>query len=185
MVPAEGPALNANKDKVVYELTFDLPNAGLQQPATALGDAVVIEPDVPPPPGGEAGERRYPLPSCRSVVGHQLYGQYAPQMTFLQLGEVQAHRSVVKANRLARMTKEERLMATTTHNILASDMIDDITCTTDPKLITDSEEEIKVWGYVMTQYNLKAGLRRFEDRGKTAAMEEMTRHSCTSWIRGR
>ncbi len=157
MIPAEGPALNANKDKVVYELTFDLPNAGLQQPATALGDAVVIEPDVPPPPGGEAGERRYPLPSCRSVVGHQLY----------------------------RMTKEERLMATTTHNILASDMIDDITCTTDPKLITDSEEEIKVWGYVMTQYNLKAGLRRFEDRGKTAAIEEMTQHSCTSWIRGR
>jgi hypothetical protein len=44
------------------------------------------------------------------------------------------------------MTKEKQLMATTTHNMLASDVIDDTTHTSDPKLITDSEEEIKVWG---------------------------------------
>jgi hypothetical protein len=49
-------------------------------------------------------------------------------------------------------------MATTTHDMLASDMIDNMTQTSNPKLITDSKEEIKVWGYVMTQYNLKAGL---------------------------
>jgi hypothetical protein len=74
VVPAEGPALiNANKDKVIYELTFDLPNAGLQQPAIALGEAAVIEPDVPPPPGDKAGKRRYQLRSCRSVIGHQPY----------------------------------------------------------------------------------------------------------------
>jgi hypothetical protein len=80
------------------------------------------------------------------------------------------------------MTKEEWLMATTTHNMLVSDMIDDMTHTSDPKLITESKEEIKVWGYVMTQYNLKAGLRRFGDRGKTAAMEEMTQlHIMDMW----
>ncbi len=108
VVPAEGPALiNAKEDEVIYVLTFDLPNAGLQQPATALGGAVVIEQDVTPPPGDKAGERRCPLRSHRSVVGHQPYDQYAPRMTFLQLGEVQAHRSVVEANRLARMTKAE------------------------------------------------------------------------------
>jgi hypothetical protein len=96
-------------------------------------------------------------------------------MTFLQLKEVQAQRSVVKANRLARMTKEERLMATATHNMLASDMIDNTIHTSNPKLvITDSKEEIKIWGYVMTHYNLKAGLRRFGDRGKTVEIEEMT-----------
>jgi hypothetical protein len=37
-------------------------------------------------------------------------------------------------------------------------------------------------GYVMTQYNLKAGLRRFGDRGKTAAMEEMMQlHIMDTW----
>ncbi len=143
VVPAEGPALiNADKDKVIYELTFHLPDAGLQQPAILPGDTAVIEPDIPPPPGDKAGEYRYPLQSCRSVVGHQPYNQYAPLMTFLQLGEVRAHRSVVKANRLARMTREELLMATTTHNMLASDMIDDTTHTSNLKLITDSKGEI-------------------------------------------
>jgi hypothetical protein len=83
---------------------------------------------------------------------------------------------------LARMTKEEWLMATTTHNMLASDMIDNMTHTSYPELITDSEEEMKIWEYVMTQYNLKAGLRRFGDRGKTAAMEEMTQlHIMDTW----
>ncbi len=86
MVPMEGPALiNATEDKVIYELTFDLPNAGLQQPATALRDAVIIELDVTPAPGDKAGVLRYPLRSRRSVVGHQPYDQYAPRMTFLQL----------------------------------------------------------------------------------------------------
>jgi hypothetical protein len=34
----------------------------------------------------------------------------------------------------------------------------------------------------MTQYNLKAGLKRFGDRGKTAAMEEMTQlHIMDTW----
>jgi hypothetical protein len=79
VVPAEGPALiNANKDKVIYELTFDLPNEGLQQPAIVLGDAAIIEPDVPPSPGDKAGERRYLLWSCKCVVGHQPYDQFAP-----------------------------------------------------------------------------------------------------------
>jgi hypothetical protein len=44
------------------------------------------------------------------------------------------------------MTKEERLMATKTYNMLASDMIDNTTHTSNPKLITDPKEEIKVWG---------------------------------------
>ncbi len=65
-----------------------------------------------------------------------------PLNDLLQLGEVQAHRSVVEANRLARMTKEEQLMATMTHNMLVSDMIDDKTHTSDLELITDFKEEI-------------------------------------------
>jgi hypothetical protein len=39
-----------------------------------------------------------------------------------------------------------------------------------------------VWGYMMTQYNLKAGLRKFGDKGKTAAMEEMMQlHIMDTW----
>ncbi len=47
-------------------------------------------------------------------------------------------------------------MATMMYNKLALDMIDNMTHISNPKLITYSEEEIKVWGYVMTHYNLKA-----------------------------
>jgi hypothetical protein len=65
-------------------------------------------------------------------------------------------------------------MATTMNNTLALDMIEDTTHISNHKLITGSKEEIKVWGYVMTQYNLEVGLRRFGDRGNTTAMEEMT-----------
>jgi hypothetical protein len=72
------------------------------------------------------------------------------------------------------MTKKERAMMTTTSNALASDMINDATHLSNPKLISSSEEELKVWWYLMTQYNLKARLRKFGVRGKMAAMEEMT-----------
>ena len=51
--------------------------------------------------------RRYPTRLRRSVT------RYTPQTTFLQLGEVRAHRSVVDAMRFAKATKEERMHATT------------------------------------------------------------------------
>ncbi len=71
------------------------------------------------------------------------------------------------------MTNEERVMMTTMSNALASDMINDAMHLSNPKLISSSEEELKVWGYLITQYNLKARLRKFGVRGKIAAMEEM------------
>ncbi len=61
------------------------------------------------------------------MVGSQSYDKYlAPRMTFLQLGEAPAYRSVVEANRLARMSKEERVLATTTGNMLEYDMINNV-----------------------------------------------------------
>ena len=87
-----GPALvEADQNKTVYEITFDLPDAGL-----IGGNAVPA--NVPPPPApGETimdmandtvefltdstdipTNRHYPLRSCRSVVGHQPYDTYAP-----------------------------------------------------------------------------------------------------------
>jgi len=41
-------------------------------------------------------------------------------------------------------------------------------------MTTTSEEELHVWANIMTQYNLKPGLRKFGKRGQTAAVKELT-----------
>ncbi len=52
----------------------------------------------------------------------------------------------------------------------------------DKELVTKSEDEFKVWAYVMTQYNLKPGLRKFGARGATAAMDKLTQlHIMDTW----
>ena len=52
----------------------------------------------------------------------------------------------------------------------------------DKDLVTKSEDEFKVWAYVMTQYNLKPGLRKFGARGATAALDELTQlHIMDTW----
>jgi hypothetical protein len=103
-------------------------------------------------------------------------------MTFLQLGEARAYTSVLEANRLARMLKEEQLLATTTDNVLECNRIDEVDHEIDPKMGTNSEDEVKVWGYMMTQYNLKAGLQKFGEKGASAAVEELTQlHIMDMW----
>jgi hypothetical protein len=156
-----GPALiDANNDKIVYKVTFDLPNAGLVLPegvaAIPLGKGDIPVP--PPVPDKPIEMRRYPTQSRRSAVVHQPYGQYAPRRTFLQLGEARAHGSVLEASRLVWMSKEERLLATTMSNTIESDTIDDVEHKVDSQLTMMSEDEVKVWGYIMTQYSLKVGL---------------------------
>jgi hypothetical protein len=188
---APGPALiDANEDKIIYELTFDLPDAGLA-PHIAPDGIAVVPHDVPdlhafePNPAEDtkpATECQYLLRSCRSAIGHQPYDKYTPLTAFLQLGETRARRSVIKASKLVRMTKEECLMATTASNALGTDMVDDATHVNNPELVSSSEEEIMVWGYMMTQYNLKAGLRKFGDKEKMAVMEEMMQlHIMDTW----
>jgi hypothetical protein len=153
-VPREaGPALiDANDDKIVYKITFDLPDAGLEPPegVTAIplgGDDIPIPPPIPDEP---VKTRRFPTQSRRSAVGHQPYDEYAPRMTFFQLREAQAHRSVLEASRLARMSKEERFLATTTINSIELDMIDNVEHKFNPQLTMTPEDEVKVWGYMMT-----------------------------------
>ena len=127
--------------------------------------------------------RQDPPCSCRSVIGHQqplhdLANETvelltdaatseptppripiahrtrarAPQMVFIQLGRVGIRRGVLDAKQFAGMTREEMMHATIyMQNELE---IDDTEHTVDPKLLTNSEGEMKVWGYLMTQYNL-------------------------------
>jgi hypothetical protein len=73
-------------------------------------------------------------------------------------------------------------MATTASTTLGMDMVDNATHVNNPELVSSLEEEMMVWGYMMTQYNLKAGLRKFGDKGKTAAVEErMQLHIMDKW----
>ena len=78
------------------------------------------------------------------------------------------------------MTREERLHATTWSD--TEPPINDTEHTVDPELLTDSEDKIIVWGYLMTQYNLKPGLRKFGEKGAKAAMDELTQlHIMDTW----
>ena len=166
----------AYDNELVYEIKFDVPDKGVLQlplgedrddtsiPVIALEDDETYDKiqDV----------RHYPTQACRSAVSSQPYDTYAPQTSFLQLGAVRAHRIVLKVSHLTRMTKEERLLATTTLPMEATN--DDATHKIDPKLCTTSQGEKMMWAYMMTQYNLKPGLRKFGARGVTAAVKELT-----------
>ena len=49
-------------------------------------------------------------------------------------------------------------------------------------LVTQLEDEFKVWAYVITQYNLKPGLQKFGKRGVTAAVDKLTQlHIMDTW----
>ena len=71
---AEGPRLiEANEDKIVYEITFDLPDDGIipdYNDAAELPDVAIM--DV------ATATNCYPTQSRRSVVGSQPYNPYAP-----------------------------------------------------------------------------------------------------------
>jgi len=92
-------------------------------------------------------------------------------MTFLQLGAVRAHRSVLEATRLARMTQEERLLAMTTTAL--KPFIDNVTHGVDQAMCMISEEELGVMAYLLTQYNFKPGLRKFGTRCVKRPQEEI------------
>ena len=78
------------------------------------------------------------------------------------------------------MTRHKRMMATT--KCTPKDFVNDAVHHTDAALLTSSEAELSVWAYMMTQYNLKPGLRRFGNKGEKAAMKELTSlHVMDTW----
>jgi hypothetical protein len=183
-----GPAfIEANQDKIMYEITFDLPDAGLAPgqntiPAGADNFDSDTHSSIKSLHHASPEQRQYPQQSCRSVVGHEPYDSYTPQIAFLQQGEIRACRSGLDAAELTRMLQEERMHATTSSQM---DLEPEVDCTqhiADPELMTKSEDKMKVWGYFMTQYNLKPGLRKFGERGTTAARDELTQlHIMDTW----
>ncbi len=124
--------IEGNDNKIVYEVTFKLPDAGLVPIANdfdvLLGDDrdnTLVTPIVMDDVGAmeDLGARRYPMRARRSAVGGQPYNEFAPRIAFLQLGTTRAHRSVLEAAESARMPKEERMLAITSSD--AAPIIDD------------------------------------------------------------
>jgi hypothetical protein len=109
--------IEANNDKIMSEVTFDtlsLPNAGLSI-ADALGATLgdrnndtIIPTIVADDNNAHNPQSRYPTRALRSVIGNQPYDAFAPRVAFLQLGTTRAHRYVLEAEQLLRMSKEEK-----------------------------------------------------------------------------
>ncbi len=103
----QSAVVEADEDKIVYEITFDLPDAGLpgegqsqlQVPLgndwdnTTIAPIVLVDTDAP-----EAHSQCYPTQSCRSAVRNQPYEQFAPRVAFLQLGTARAHGGIREAS---------------------------------------------------------------------------------------
>ena len=101
-------------------------------------------------------------------------------MAFLQLGMTQAHRSDLEAAQHLQISKEEKMFATTTSS--AAPTVDKTIHRYDKIMTTTSKEELHVWAYIMTQYNLKPGLCKFGQQGQTAAVKELTQlHAMDTW----
>ena len=87
----------------------------------------------------------------------------------------------MEAARLLQIMKEEQMLFTSSSNS-PEPLIDNTIHRVDKTLITMLEDKLKVWGYVMTQYNLKQGLRKFGNRGQTAALKELMQlHVMDTW----
>jgi hypothetical protein len=114
---ARGLAIvEADDNEIVYEITFDLPDAGLpaaDSKGAQLADNRDDTINIPIVPDNKGVRQHYPTQTHRSAVGNQPYDTYAPRMAFLKLGMTQAHRSVLEATHLLCMSKEEQMMAMT------------------------------------------------------------------------
>ena len=64
-----------------------------------------------------------------------------------------------------------------------SGMLNDVEHDQDSELVTQSEDEMAVIKYLLTQYKLKAGLRNFGEKGIAAAKGELTQlHVMDTWV---
>jgi hypothetical protein len=82
------------------------------------------------------------------------------------------------------MTKEKRIHTTSLLQFIHLEpTIDDTVHVVDPEQVTMSEDQLKVWGFLMTQDNLKTGLWKFEAKGATTAINELIQlHIMDTWM---
>jgi hypothetical protein len=172
----DGPQLvETYNDEIVYNIMINLPNNSLipanDKPAPL---PIVMQHDVAlgaPTAAATEVKCQYPTRSCRSVLGMQPYDAYAPQVQLLQLGEVQAHRSALAAmteTKTSSAGDNEQMHATT-----SVPKINNTVHTANKKKTMTHIHEVAVWRYLMTQYNLKARLRKFEEKMAKAAVTKL------------
>ena len=157
----------------MYEITFNVPDAGLLPAADDLGEPLGDDMNdtlVVAVPGaddeGAAVGRRYPPQARRSVIGNQPYDTYAPH-NFSPAGD---SASAQECSRGQQTGKDDQ------------GVVDDTTHRVDPEMCTRSEDKLGVMAYLMTQYNLKPGLQKFGSRGQTAAVKELPQlHIMDTW----
>jgi hypothetical protein len=96
---------------------------------------------------------------------------------------VRAHRSALSAAQEQQEQQELPTNKALMHATTSSNLdVDDTVHQVDPELRTTSKDEMAVWGYLMTQYNLKPGLRKFGEQGMTSAISELTQlHVMDTW----
>ena len=64
-----------------------------------------------------------------------------------------------------------------------SGILNDLEHDQDSELVTQLEDEMAVIKYLLTQYNLKEGLRNFGEKGIAAAKGELTQlHVVDTWV---
>ena len=62
-------------------------------------------------------------------------------------------------------------------------MLNDVEHDQDSELVTQSEDEMDVMKYLLTQYNLKAGLRHFGEKGIAASKCGLNQlHVMNTWV---
>ncbi len=65
---------------------------------------------------------------------------------------------------------------------MSEPFVDDMTHQVDKVMYTTSQEELGVMAYLLTQYNLKPGLRKSGTQEEKAALKEMTQlHIMDTW----
>jgi hypothetical protein len=113
-------------------------------------------------------------------MGNQTYNDYAPQVKFIQLGEVQVHMSA-----LAAINEQEINTAESTEKMHVTTGIIEIGNTAHvikEELMSHHNHEVVAWSYLMTQFNLKPVLQKFRERGAKAAVLELTQlHIINTW----
>ena len=64
-----------------------------------------------------------------------------------------------------------------------SEMLNDVEHEQDSEIITQSEEEMAMMKYLLTRYNLKAGMKHFGEKCIAAAKGELTQlHVMDTWV---
>ena len=172
--------IKAFEEEIMYDITFNLPDMGLMPPGDdpkSEDPATAADNDTPPP-----YPHWYPTHLRRSVVGNQPYDAYAQWMQFLQLGEVQAHRNALAASKEREINSAKTSTNAQMHATMGRMELDDVEHESDKELTASDKQEVVVWAYLMTQYNLKPGLHKFGAKGEQAAMSELTQlHVIDTW----